>query len=159
MQLFDSYIDAGQKLPQKDKERYYTALVEFAAYGKEPQLTGAALAVFTAIQPSIELSRKRSESGQKGASKRLANSGFASKQTANLPASKTGAKNGFASAELSEANSNSNSKEKEKEKESQAKPKQTAPCPKCGSESEHVSGNMYRCPNCDEFGAVWELTC
>lgn len=68
MQIFDSYFDAGQELSQRDRERYYTALIEFVLYDKEPSLKGPALAVFTAIRPALELSKKRSESGAKGGS-------------------------------------------------------------------------------------------
>lgn len=83
MQIFDSYIDAGQQLPQRDKERFYTALIEFIAYGVEPTLDGAAAAVFTAIKPSLVISKKRAEAGRRGGNANAKNNGssnFASKQ-------------------------------------------------------------------------------
>lgn len=83
MNIFDSYIDAGQQLPQRDKEQFYTALLEFIAYDFEPKLEGAGLAVFTAIRPSLELSKKRANSGRKGGSsngKTEANEDFATEQ-------------------------------------------------------------------------------
>ena len=83
MQIFDSYIDAGQQLPQRDKERFYTALIEFIAYGFEPNLDGAAAAVFTAIKPSLVISKKRAEAGRRGGNANAKNNGssnFASKQ-------------------------------------------------------------------------------
>lgn len=86
MNIFDSYIDAGQQLTQRDKEQYYTALVEFIAYDFEPKLKGAALAVFTAIRPSLELSKQRANSGRKGGnsrSKAEAEGVFATKQNAS----------------------------------------------------------------------------
>ncbi len=67
MQLFDSHVEAGQTLSRKEREAYYTALVEFVYYGMEPVgLTGAAAAVFTAIRPTLELSHVRAVSGRKG---------------------------------------------------------------------------------------------
>lgn len=109
MNIFDSYIDAGQELPQREKERYYTALVEFIAYGAEPDLKGSASAVFTAIRPSLELSKKRADSGGKGGkSKAKAEANdkehddFACKQNASKTQAKAEA-NG-------QAKSNSNSK-------------------------------------------------
>lgn len=108
MNIFDSYIDAGQKLNKRDREQYYTALVEFIAYDFEPKLKGAALAVFTAIRPSLELSKQRANSGRKGGNshgKTEANGDFATEQTP----SKTEA-NGEAKAE---AKSKSMSKSKE----------------------------------------------
>ena len=86
MNIFDSYIDAGQQLPQRDKEQFYTALLEFIAYDFEPKLEGAGLAVFTAIRPSLELSKKRANSGRKGgnsSSKAEANEDFATEQNAS----------------------------------------------------------------------------
>ena len=66
MNLFDSYIEAGQELGRKDRMAYYTAVIEFVAYGREPDLTGAAKAVFVAIRPSLESSRRCTENGKKG---------------------------------------------------------------------------------------------
>ncbi|MBQ9068582.1 MAG: hypothetical protein IJ131_05885 [Eggerthellaceae bacterium] len=86
MNIFDSYIYAGQQLTPRDKEQYYTALVEFIAYDFEPKLKGAALAVFTAIRPSLELSKQRANSGRKGGtsrSKAEAEGAVATKQNAN----------------------------------------------------------------------------
>lgn len=68
MNLFDSHVEAGQMLGAKDRQAYYAALVEFVAYGKEPQLKGAAAAVMTAIMPNLIESRKRSIAGAKGGS-------------------------------------------------------------------------------------------
>lgn len=98
MQIFDSYIEAGQELNLKDKREYYTALIEFIYYGVEPNLKGAAKAIFTAIRPSLELSKQRSEQGKKGAAK----TNLAGRQNGDLPGGKT---------EISgSSNSNSNSK-------------------------------------------------
>lgn len=69
MNLFDSHVEAGQMLGERDRQAYYAALVEFVAYGKEPQLKGAAAAVMTAIMPNLVESRRRAEAGAKGGSK------------------------------------------------------------------------------------------
>lgn len=116
MNIFDSYIDAGQKLKPSERKEYYCALVEYLAYGKEPErLKGSSDAIWTAIFPSLELSRKRSESGSKGGQKKQANQELATKQNEDLLASKTeantvanGKANGVAK---SKSNSKSNSKE------------------------------------------------
>lgn len=80
MQLLDSHIEAGQELGEKDKQAYYTALVEYLYYGIEPKLTGAAKAVFVAIKPTLDNSLARSKAGSKGGSKR------SSKTEANVQA-------------------------------------------------------------------------
>ena len=116
MNIFDSYIDAGQKLKPSERKEYYCALVEYLAYGKEPErLKGSSDAIWTAIFPSLELSRKRSESGSKGGQKKQANQELATKQNEDLLASKTeantvanGKANGVAK---SKSKSKSNSKE------------------------------------------------
>lgn len=66
MNIFDSYIDAGQQLGKRDRERYYTALIEFLAYGIEPDVKGTAMAVIIAIRPSLDESRTRIVNGRKG---------------------------------------------------------------------------------------------
>ena len=120
MNIFDSYIDAGQKLKPSERKEYYCALVEYLAYGKEPErLKGSSDAIWTAIFPSLELSRKRSESGSKGGQKKQANQELATKQNEDLLASKTASKteantvaNGKANGVAkSKSNSKSNSKE------------------------------------------------
>lgn len=125
MNVFDSYIDAGQELSKRDREAYYTALLEFLAYGKEPSAKGAALAVFTAIRPSLELSRQRSESGRRGGtasddgkqtpSKREANAEANAKQTQSKASSKTES-NGQAKSKGNSKGKEHLEKEREKEK-------------------------------------------
>ena len=110
MNLFDSHIDAGQDLPAKDRAAYYTALVEFVAYGREPEgLKGAAKAVFTAIRPTLELSRARAAAGKAGGE---------SKQDAKQTVKQTAKQNGSKQRSKTEANSqakgNSNSKSNSK---------------------------------------------
>ena len=120
MNIFDSYIEAGQKLKPAERKEYYCALIEYLAYGKEPErLKGSSDAIWTAIFPSLELSRKRSESGSKGGQKKQANQELATKQNENLLSSKTPSKteantvaNGKANGVAkSKSNSKSNSKE------------------------------------------------
>ena len=96
MQLLDSHIEAGQDLSDEDKMAYYTALVEYLYYGKEPELTGAPKAVFVAIKPTLDNSLARSKAGSKGGSKRQAKRKLNgskresnAKQTAKQNASKT----------------------------------------------------------------------
>ena len=86
MNLFDSHVEAGQMLGGRDRQAYYAALVEFVAYGKEPQLKGAAAAVMTAIMPNLVESRRRAEAGAKGGSKPKR------KQTAKQRGSKRGSR-------------------------------------------------------------------
>ena len=120
MNIFDSYIEAGQKLKPAERKEYYCALIEYLAYGKEPEsLKAASDAIWTAIFPSLELSRKRSESGSKGGQKKQANQELATKQNEDLLSSKTTSKNeanGVANGKAngvakSKSNSKSNSKE------------------------------------------------
>lgn len=114
MNIFDSYIEAGQKLKPAERKEYYCALIEYLAYGKEPEsLKAASDAIWTAIFPSLELSRKRSESGSKGGQKKQANQELATKQNEDFLASKTASKNeanGVANG-VAKSKSKSNSKE------------------------------------------------
>lgn len=67
MNIFDSYIDAGQAMTREDREKYYTAILEYLAYGIEPEAEGTALAVITAIRPSLDESRNKRVAGLKSA--------------------------------------------------------------------------------------------
>lgn len=66
MQIMDSHIEAGQEMSEKDRIAFYGALVEYLATGKAPELKGTPKAVFVAIRPTLDNSRKRSESGSAG---------------------------------------------------------------------------------------------
>lgn len=116
MNIFDSYIDAGQKLKPSERKEYYCALVEYLAYGKEPErLKGSSDAIWTAIFPSLELSRKRSESGSKGGQKKQANQELATKQNEDLLASKTASKTEAKAVANNKANGVAKSKSNSKE--------------------------------------------
>ena len=65
----------------KDRQAFYTAVIEYVAYDREPCLKGAAKAVFTAIRPILDNSKERSKAGSKGGSK--SPSKRASKREAN----------------------------------------------------------------------------
>lgn len=67
MQIFDSYIQSGQKIKnRRNRADFYMALIEFIAYGVEPDLEGTADIVFTAIRPSLEKSRAKAKAGRAG---------------------------------------------------------------------------------------------
>lgn len=83
MNIFDSYVDAGQRLPVAERQAYYTALVEYLAYGVEPDLDGVAGAVLVAIMPSLEQSRAKSQAGRSGG---RGNKGGRSSKTTQKPA-------------------------------------------------------------------------
>lgn len=66
MQIFDSYIEAGQNMKPRDRERFYTAVIEYLYYGKKPSVNGEPKSVLTAIWPTLEESRKKVVNGRKG---------------------------------------------------------------------------------------------
>ena len=89
MQLMDSHIEAGQELSEKERKDFYTALIEYVAYSKEPKLSGTAKAVFIAIKPVLDNSRARSAAGRAGGSKPKANRKANAKQRGKQNESKT----------------------------------------------------------------------
>lgn len=66
MQIYDSFIEAGQDLEGEDKEKYYTALIEYLAFGVEPQVKGSIKAIFTANWPTLKKSHESFINGKKG---------------------------------------------------------------------------------------------
>ena len=174
MQIFDSYIQAGKDLPKSSRKEYYAALVEYLAYGTEPQLKGGAKAVMTAIMPSLKISRQNSINGRIGGKRNAKRNESESRSEAGSESRSETQANGEANGEAKreangEANSNSNVSIKNTltecsyietgKRTGKRNLPSTAPCPICGAVSEHVEGNLYRCPSCDDFGAVWELAC
>ncbi len=109
MQIFDSYIEAGQELSAKDKREYYTALIEYVFYDIEPNVKGAVAAIFTAIRPSLDLSKQRADSGRKGGLKPKQTDKQNGKQTSKQTESKTE----ISDEAKGQAKSNSNSKKKD----------------------------------------------
>ena len=90
MNIFDSYIDAGQELGQAEKAEYYVALIEYLAYGKEPTFKRqGSKAVFVAIKPSLDIGKKRSEGGKKGMASRYQNGDLLPNKTTNKADNKT----------------------------------------------------------------------
>ena len=73
MEIFDSFVEAGCQMAKKDRGAYYEALIDFIAYGEEPEgLTGAPAAVMCAIMPVLRNSRARAEAGARGGRSRKA---------------------------------------------------------------------------------------
>lgn len=73
MEIFDSFVEAGRQMAKKDRGAYYEALIDFIAYGEEPEgLTGAPAAVMCAIMPVLRNSRARAEAGARGGRSRKA---------------------------------------------------------------------------------------
>jgi hypothetical protein len=88
MNIFDSYIEAGHELDRLARAEFYLALIEYIAYGTEPEFKKApARAIFTAIRPSLDISKQRSQSGKRGMQKRYQNAsplaGLLPNKTAN----------------------------------------------------------------------------
>lgn len=70
MQVFDSWIDAGLGMSDEDRVQYYAALLEYLKYGKEPNTSGTAKAVLTAIMPALKKARGNENTERKPQKKR-----------------------------------------------------------------------------------------
>ena len=156
MQLLDSHIEAGQELGDKDKQAYYTALVEYLYYGIEPKLTGAAKAVFIAIKPTLDNSLARSKAGSKGGSKRSSKTEANAKQTAKQNPSKRSSKT---EANV-QANQNQNIENRASYQDSPS-PYSSPSNPFLGSEGcnphwEGVQGEGFTPPSLEDVKAYFE---
>ncbi len=109
MNIFDSYIEAGQELTKAEKAEYYVAIIEYLAYQREPQFKKTApKAIFTAIKPSMDETRKRSEGGKKGMEKRYQNKQKLDSESGDN--SLTNSLTSYVTNPITKSNSNSNSK-------------------------------------------------
>ena len=144
MQLMDSHIEAGQELSERERKDFYTALIEYVAYGREPKLSGTAKAVFIAIKPVLENSRARAEAGRAGGSKPKAKRQANAKQTAKQNGSKTVSK--------MEANHEANAKQT-------AKLSDSLPFPSYSYSSEEDFQVDTEVPTLEEVEAYFGANC
>lgn len=80
--FYRSYFDAiGQIKNVKDRAAIYDAIAAYALYEREPNLSDVAAAIFSLVRPTLDASRKKSESGKLGGSKSPSDR----KQTASKP--------------------------------------------------------------------------
>lgn len=100
--FYRSYYEAIRALPKKDQTAVLLAVCAYALDNKEPNLSGTAKAVFTLIRPTLDTSRRKSQSGKKGGE-----NGSKTEASGKQNVSKTEAKRKQTVSE----------KEKEKEKE------------------------------------------
>ena len=105
MIILDSIVDAGMELSQRDREKLWRMVIEYVTCGVEPDETGAAMAVFTAVRPSLDNNVARQEAGKKGGRPRKTQ-----KQNETKPESKT------------KANGKQTQKQNETKPESKTKP-------------------------------------
>lgn len=82
--FYRSYYDAITALPKKDQSALLLAICAYALDEEEPSLTGTSKAIFALVRPTLDASRKKSESGRVGGSKPKAND----KQTESKPKAK-----------------------------------------------------------------------
>ncbi len=68
--FYRSFYESAKELNQKDRLKFYDAVIEFALNQNETELKGASKAVFIAIKPQIIANNKRYENGTKGGRKK-----------------------------------------------------------------------------------------
>ncbi len=68
--FYRSFFEAADKLKIREKAAVMSAICEYALNGREPQLSGAAEAVFILIKPQLDANQLRYEAGKKGGRKK-----------------------------------------------------------------------------------------
>lgn len=94
--FYRSFYEAIQNLPEPEQVKAYTAIMEYALNGVQPEIDGVAAAIFLLVKPQIDANNKRYENGKRPKTKREE-----SKEEANQKQEET----------ESEANENENVKE------------------------------------------------
>ena len=64
--FYRSFYEALAELSQQQQTKVVMALCEYALNGKEPELKGAASAIFKLIRPQVDANNKKYENGKKG---------------------------------------------------------------------------------------------
>lgn len=147
MNIYDSYIEAGQKLGRGDREKFYTAVIEFLAYGTEPELKGAPLAIMTAIRPSLEDSRRSLVNGRKGGRPRKTQNAENAKPEPRETENQNGEKPETQTRENRETQAADFGKAKDKDKSNKEKE------PPKGGSKEKGSAPRFKPPSVDEVAA------
>lgn len=66
MIFYESWIDAAMCLPEEDADRVIVAIAKYGCKGIEPQLDGAAQAVFLMAKPLVDANEAKRAAGSKG---------------------------------------------------------------------------------------------
>lgn len=64
--FYKSFYDAFSELDPETKAKCYEATAQYGLYGTIPELSGAALAIFTLVKPQLDANNKRYLNGSKG---------------------------------------------------------------------------------------------
>ncbi|MCL2815983.1 MAG: DUF6291 domain-containing protein [Oscillospiraceae bacterium] len=65
--FYKSFYEAIECLPEDEQLKAYKAIMEYSLNGEEPNVDGAAKAIFKLVKPQIDSNNKRYENGKKGA--------------------------------------------------------------------------------------------
>lgn len=63
---YRSFYEATKQFPAEDRLAAHEAIMEYALYGTEPEITGAAYAIFLMAKPQIDANAKRRKAGRAG---------------------------------------------------------------------------------------------
>ena len=131
--FYRSFREAIKCLPDEERLKAYEAIIDYALNETEPEVSGAAMAVFLMAKPTLDNSRKKAESGSAGGTsgtgdskQRPSKPQASDKQTASKP----------------QANRKQTASKKEKEIE---------------IEIENDSSTPYSPPPGDGFDEFWAL--
>jgi hypothetical protein len=64
--FYKSFYDSIEEMDEKIQYDFLNAIIRYAIYDDEPQISGVAKALFTACKPQIDANKKRREDGSKG---------------------------------------------------------------------------------------------
>ena len=68
MNFYADFYRAGLALPEKERQAFYAAVLDYFFTGAEPDLKGAVAGMFELVRGRLDISAKNSESGRKGGS-------------------------------------------------------------------------------------------
>lgn len=90
MNFYADFYRAGLALPEKERQAFYAAVLDYFFTGAEPDLKGAVAGMFELVRGRLDMSARNSESGRKGGSNSIGkrNRSTAS-STASIDASST----------------------------------------------------------------------
>lgn len=86
MNFYADFYRAGLALPEKERQAFYAAVLDYFFTGTESDLKGAVAGMFELVRGRLDMSAKNSESGRRGGSNSM---GKRNRSTASSTASST----------------------------------------------------------------------
>jgi hypothetical protein len=119
--IFESWVQVAETLNNEQKGEFYHAIMRYALYGEEPELTPPLDAFFSLVRPVIDKSNNRKIAGAKGGKNKQNSSKTQAKFKQNASKTQASDEANFKQAFKQTIKQNASEEEEEEEEEEEVK--------------------------------------